>query len=76
MAMNVLPLTTPRAYLEGKSVGGTRALVSDHLRRHIYNLGCVTGIDGSFTVIAAPSKSRQFFVVAPSGLHRLLDCNP
>ncbi|XP_064969368.1 probable bifunctional methylthioribulose-1-phosphate dehydratase/enolase-phosphatase E1 1 isoform X4 [Musa acuminata AAA Group] len=66
MAMNVLPLTTPRAYLEGKPVGGTRALVSDHLRRHIYNLGCVTGIDGSFTVKAAPCKPRQFIVVAPS----------
>ncbi|XP_065043985.1 probable bifunctional methylthioribulose-1-phosphate dehydratase/enolase-phosphatase E1 1 isoform X1 [Musa acuminata AAA Group] len=66
MAMNVLPLTTPRAYLEGKPVGGTRALVSDHLRLHIYNLGCVTGIDGSFTVKAAPCKPRQFIVVAPS----------
>ncbi|XP_009405487.2 probable bifunctional methylthioribulose-1-phosphate dehydratase/enolase-phosphatase E1 1 isoform X3 [Musa acuminata AAA Group] len=66
MAMNVLPLTTPRAYLEGKPVGGTRALLSDHLRRHIYNLGCVTGIDGSFTVKAAPRKPRQFIVVAPS----------
>nr|XP_009405487.1 PREDICTED: probable bifunctional methylthioribulose-1-phosphate dehydratase/enolase-phosphatase E1 1 isoform X3 [Musa acuminata subsp. malaccensis] len=66
MAMNVLPLTTPRAYLEGKPVGGTQALLSDHLRRHIYNLGCVTGIDGSFTVKAAPRKPRQFIVVAPS----------
>ncbi|CAL9120686.1 unnamed protein product [Musa textilis] len=66
MAMNVLLLTTPRAYLEGKHVGGTGALVSDHLRRHIYNVGCVTGIDGSFTVKAAPRKPRQFIVVAPS----------
>ncbi|RWW57817.1 hypothetical protein BHE74_00035370 [Ensete ventricosum] len=65
-----LPHLSSQAYLEGKAVGESRALVAD-LCRHFYNLGWVTGTGGSITVKVhddAVPKANQLIVMSPSGI--------
>lgn len=60
------------AYLEGKSVKETKALLSE-LCCHFYNLGWVSGTGGSITVKVHDDslpKSQQLIVMSPSGVQK------
>ncbi|XP_028792992.1 probable bifunctional methylthioribulose-1-phosphate dehydratase/enolase-phosphatase E1 [Neltuma alba] len=64
--------TTSQAYLEGKAVKETRALISE-LCRHFYNLGWVSGTGGSITVKVhddSVPKSQQLIIMSPSGVQK------
>ncbi|KAJ1377083.1 putative bifunctional methylthioribulose-1-phosphate dehydratase/enolase-phosphatase E1 [Sesbania bispinosa] len=64
--------TASQAYLEGKAVNETRALISE-LCRHFYNLGWVSGTGGSITIKVHDDsipKSHQLILMSPSGVQK------
>lgn len=64
--------TSSQAYLEGKAVKETRALMAE-LCRHFYTLGWVTGTGGSISMKVHDDsipKPQQLILMAPSGIFR------
>lgn len=62
--------TSSQAYLEGKAVKETRALMAE-LCRHFYTLGWVTGTGGSISMKVHDDsipKPQQLILMAPSGI--------
>lgn len=62
--------TASQAYLEGKAVKETRALIAE-LCRHFYNLGWVSGTGGSITIKVHDDsipKPHQLVIMSPSGI--------
>ncbi|XP_072981568.1 probable bifunctional methylthioribulose-1-phosphate dehydratase/enolase-phosphatase E1 1 [Typha angustifolia] len=71
-SMAAASMVSSQAYLEGKAVRETRALVSD-LCRHFYSQGWVTGTGGSITIKVhddAVPKPHQLIVMSPSGVQK------
>jgi len=65
--------TSSQAYLEGKAVKETRALMAE-LCRHFYTLGWVTGTGGSITMRVHDDsipKPQQLILMSPSGIFPL-----
>ncbi|KAL2327636.1 hypothetical protein Fmac_021063 [Flemingia macrophylla] len=61
-----------QAYLEGKAVKETRALISE-LCRHFYSLGWVSGTGGSITIKVhdhSIPKPHQLILMSPSGVQK------
>ncbi|XP_057453477.1 probable bifunctional methylthioribulose-1-phosphate dehydratase/enolase-phosphatase E1 [Lotus japonicus] len=64
--------TASQAYLEGKAVNDTRALIAE-LCRHFYNLGWVSGTGGSITIKVHDDsipKPHQLVIMSPSGVQK------
>ncbi|ESW21464.1 hypothetical protein PHAVU_005G072900 [Phaseolus vulgaris] len=64
--------TSSQAYLEGKAVKETRALMAE-LCRHFYTLGWVTGTGGSITMRVHDDsipKPQQLILMSPSGVQK------
>lgn len=62
--------TSSQAYLEGKAVKETRALMAE-LCRHFYTLGWVTGTGGSISMKVHDDsipRPQQLILMAPSGI--------
>ncbi|XP_020599522.1 probable bifunctional methylthioribulose-1-phosphate dehydratase/enolase-phosphatase E1 1 isoform X2 [Phalaenopsis equestris] len=71
-AANGFPVLNLQAYLEGKTVLETRALVAD-LCRQFYTLGWVSGTGGSITIKVHDDsipKPDQLIVMSPSGVQK------
>ena len=69
--------TASQAYLEGKAVKDTRALVSQ-LCWQFYNLGWVSGTGGSINIKVrddAIPKSQQLIIMSPSGIKSIPRCS-
>ncbi|KAL2589582.1 hypothetical protein AAZV13_13G239000 [Glycine max] len=64
--------TSSQAYLEGKAVKETRALMAE-LCRHFYTLGWVTGTGGSISMKVHDDsipRPQQLILMAPSGVQK------
>lgn len=72
--VKVVGTTSSQAYLEGKAVKETRALMAE-LCRHFYSLGWVSGTGGSLSIKVHDDsipKPHQLILMAPSGIPLLL----
>ncbi|KAE9590619.1 putative 2-hydroxy-3-keto-5-methylthiopentenyl-1-phosphate phosphatase [Lupinus albus] len=70
MAVALNGMKVSQAYLEGKAVKETKALMAE-LCRHFYTLGWVSGTGGSITMKVhdhSIPKPHQIILLAPSGL--------
>jgi methylthioribulose 1-phosphate dehydratase/enolase-phosphatase E1 len=65
-----LGTTSSQAYLEGKAVKETKALMAE-LCRHFYTLGWVSGTGGSISIKVHDDsipKPQQLILMSPSGI--------